>query len=37
MISTKLMLVFLMLTLVYGLSLAYGEETMVVDKTFNGR
>jgi predicted secreted protein len=31
------MLLFLMLTLVYGLSLAYGEETMVVDKTFNGR
>ena len=26
-----------MLTLVYGLSLAYGEETMVVDKAFNGR
>ena len=37
MITTKLMLLFLMLTLVYGLSLAYGEETMVVDKTFNGR
>jgi predicted secreted protein len=36
-ITTKLMLLFLMLTLVYGLSLAYGEETMVVDKTFNGR
>jgi len=31
------MLLFLMLTLVYGLSLAYGEEMMVVGKTFNGR
>jgi predicted secreted protein len=36
-IATKLILLVFILSFICGLSLAHGEETIAVDKTFNGR